>query len=150
MTGLLVDTFDLYRRVKRKFDGKIAFDVFVDDADTDELYAYGMSVEGKNGFMLCLRSLGFKTRFKKPRILSGTKLCDWGVSMAIDVVRLVERTEINTIIFATCNLNILPIMRWLKSKEIRVVVWGVDIPEPLQVLADDTMELTEEHLEENE
>ncbi len=148
MTGLFIDTFDLYRRVKRKFDGKIDFDLLAEDADTDELYAYGMSVEGKNGFMNCLRLIGFKTRFKKPRILNGTKLCDWGVSMTLDVVQLVESVEVNTVIFATCNLNILPIIRWLKSKEIKVIVWGVDIPKPIQLLADDTKELTAEHLEE--
>ncbi len=148
MTGLFVDTFDLYHRVKRKFDGKIAFDVFVEDADTDELYAYGMLLEGKNGFVSCLRSLGYKTRFKKPRIFREVKMCDWGVGMAMDVVSLIERGEIDTIIFATCNLSILPIMKWLRRKNIKVIVWGVDIPEPLQVLADGTMELTEEHLEE--
>ncbi len=149
MTALFVDTFDLYHRVKRKFNGKIAFDVFAEEVDTDELYAYGMLIEGKNGFISCLRSLGYKTRFKKPRIFRGVKMCDWGVGMAMDVVQLVERGEVSTVVFATCNLNILPIMKWLKSKEIRVVVWGVDIPEPLQTVADEVMELTvEQHLEE--
>lgn len=147
MTGLFVDTFDLYRRVKRKFNGKIAYDVFAENIE--ELYAYGMSSENNEGFVTCLRALGFKTRFKRPRILQGTKLCDWGVGMAMDVVKLVENRDIDTIIFATCNLQILPLVRWLKSLEIKVIIWGVDVPKPLSTLADSMVELNQEdHLEE--
>lgn len=148
MTILVVDTFDLYRRVKRKFDAKIDFAEFVAKLGDIKLksFAYGMSSEKNFSFEACLRALGFQTKFKRPRILRSVKLCDWGVGMTLDIVDTVDEND--TVIFGTCNLQIIPIIRWLKkNKSVKVVIYGVDVPEALEHLANSTIEITEELLE---
>ncbi len=118
--GLFVDTFDLYRRVRHIFDNKIDYENYL--AKVNELgkvvkcLAYGMQSEG--GFISCLKILGFETRFKNPKIIKDIKFCDWNVQIAMDVVRLIldNEIELDTVIFGSCSLGLLPLIKWLKEK----------------------------------
>lgn len=144
MTGLFIDTFDLYLRVKRKFGKKLNYEKIVELFGPDELFAYGVSGDKNGGFVSCLRALDFQTRFKKARILRGATLCDWGVGIAVDALT----SECDKVVFGTCNLQILPILRYLKTVGVSVTILGVDVPDPLKTLADNVIEITEEMLEE--
>lgn len=146
--GLFVDTFDLYRHVRHVFDGKINYESY--HAKVAELgkvvkcLAYGMQSEG--GFISCLRILGFETRFKNPRIIREIKFCDWNVQIAMDIVRLID--ELDTVIFGSCSLGLIPLIKWLKEKDVKVIIFATDVPKSLRNLADEVIEIDESLLEE--
>lgn len=150
MIGLFIDTFDLYYRVKRKFNGKINFESYLDDVTKlgkiTKLFAYGMQSETNSKFISCLRILGFETRFKNSRIIHNTKICDWGVNMTIDIIRALD--QLDTVVFGTCNFNIIPLIRYIKERGVTVIIFASNVPEVLCNLADKVIEIEEGHLEE--
>lgn len=145
MNALFIDTFDLYRRLKKKFDGKLDYESILDHFEPKLAFAYGMAGDGNRAFVGCLKKLEFTTRFKKSHNFRGIIVCDWGVQLALDIAENYE--EIDTAVLGTCSLQVLPIIRWLKARGIAVTILGVDVPQPLIDAADQVVEITEEMLE---
>ena len=148
--GLFVDTFDLYRRVRHTFDSKIDYESYLTKVNelgkVVKCLAYGMQAEG--GFISCLKILGFETRFKNPRIIRDIKFCDWNVQIAMDIVRSVA--EFDTVIFGSCSLGLLPLIKWLKEQDVEVIIFATDVPRSLRNLADEVIEIDESLLEEEQ
>ena len=146
--ALFVDTFDLYRHVRHIFNNKIDYESYfekVKDLGKVVKYsAYGMQAEG--GFISCLKNIGFETRFKNPRIIREIKFCDWNVQIAMDAVRSVN--DFDTVVFGSCSLGLIPLIKWLKEKDIKVIIFATDIPKSLRNLVDEVIEIDENMLEE--
>ncbi len=146
--GLFVDTFDLYRHVRHVFNGKIDYENYLEKVNESgqvvKCMAYGMQADG--GFISCLKILGFDTKFKNPRIIREIKFCDWNVQIAMDVVRSVN--EYDTVIFGSCSLGLIPLIKWLKEQNIEVIIFATDVPKSLRNLADQVIEIDEETIEE--
>jgi uncharacterized LabA/DUF88 family protein len=147
---IVADTFNLFHRARNQFNGKIDYEKIIDrlgvDKDTSALFAYGMTIDDNTKFEMCLRHIGFRTHFKRPRVIKGVRLCEWGIQMFADIINNID--EHSEVIFCTCNFNIVPIIKYLKNIGRSVIICGIDIPEGLAKFADKTIEITEEDTEE--
>lgn len=174
--GIFVDTSDLYHKVRRKFsrDDKVCYETYYANCENSgeivESIAYGMRNETCS-FTNCLNIIGFMTKFKLPRIFTVSdrkiKKCDWNVSMTIDIVEFVLKhrpnsvatarysdgttEEINvsgtTIILGSSNSLLVPLIKWIKSQGIKVVIFASCIPRSMKEVADSWSEIDEECLE---
>ena len=155
--GIFVDTCDLYHKVKRIFGrgNKVRFDIFTDLEENVgssdvivKLIAYGMRSDSQ-GFSKYLQSLGFTINFKSPRIHKigdkQIKICDWNVTLVFDVLEALP--SLDTVVIGSSNGLLLPLIKYLKSKGVYVIVIASGIPESLAKAADEYQEIVEEDLE---
>ena len=52
--------------------------------------------------------------------------------------------------FGSCNLALIPLIKWLKSKDVKVIIFAANIPKSLRNLADEVVEICENILEEDQ
>ncbi len=152
--GIFVDTCDLYHKVQRNFSRgkKVRFDIFLDYiAGGDWLagYAYGMRSDSQ-GFYNYLKSLGFSPlKFKPPRVLNvgdaGIKICDWNVTLVMDVIK--ELPNLDKVILGSSNGLLLPLVNHIKENDVEIIIVASGIPDALRKAASSFIELKEEDLE---
>lgn len=154
--GLFVDTSDLYRKILKKFNGKLCYEAYHEQCSKMgrliKAVAYGMqNKDGAQGFINCLKMTGFETKFKEARvILFGDyhfKQCSWDVSIVLDVIKLIDRLDI--VIFGSSNVGLLPLIEHIRAHGIQVVIFATNIPKILKDAVDSYIEITEDMLEED-
>ena len=155
--GLFVDTSDIYHKVKRKFEGKLCYEAYyevVSDLGTvQQAFAYGMQTDNESsGFINCLKMTGFDFRFKRPRIMKigdrEIKRCDWGLKIAIDVVKIID--HLDTVILGISNPDFIPLIHWIKEQGVKVIILASGVPKSLKNVADSVIEIDESFLEDEE
>ncbi len=153
--GIFVDTSDLYHKVQRNFGqgGKVRFELYLEyceDFEISDMVAYGMRGES-SGFSNYLDKLGFTTKFKPPRVYSfgerTIKKCDWNIMLAMDVIRAVVDNSLDVVVLGSSNALLLPLVTYLKDKNVHVVVIASGVPDTLRKAVDSFTELDETHLE---
>lgn len=157
--GIFIDTNLLYHKVQRKFGSKLCYDAYyalcVSYGSIIKSIAYGMQVSNEaSGFISCLRIAGFLTKFKRPKILTfgdhRLKLCNWDSVMTLDILQLVEGGGVDIVIIGSLNLDLIPLIEYIRSRGVYVVILAADIPQVFRSIADEVVELTENELEEEE
>ncbi len=156
--GVFVDVSDFYYRIQRKFDGtKLDYGKYLFRIKTwgnvFKALAYGMQQENEaSGFIKCLRSHGFETKFKRPKIIRindrEIKQCDWGSQVVIDIVRLIEKLDI--IVLGVSNPDYIPLIKWIRDQGKEVLIFGSCIPKSLRDTANNIIEIDEELLQEKD
>lgn len=152
MTHLFVDITDLYYKLLKKFgNGKLNYEKYLSSFDPDTKIAYGCQEENEAApFIRYLRSLGFLTKYKHPYTLKigdrDIKRCNWLVGITIDVVKAVE-SGAGHIVIGTSNPDIIPLVKYLRAKSIKVTIFACNIPKSLEGLCT-IIEITEDNLNE--
>jgi uncharacterized LabA/DUF88 family protein len=155
MIGVFVDTTNLYRTVHKKFKNKLCYDLYREKVtelfgDTDLNIAYVMQIATEaGGFIGCLRAAGFVTKTKRPLTFKvgdrEIKRCNWHVEMLIDMFRNID--DLTTVIIGSSDSELLPFVKFLKERDIKVVILASLVPKRLAEAADSVIEITEDLLE---
>ncbi len=156
--GVFVDTSTLYHKVQRKFGAKLCYDAFYEACkgfgNIIKAMAYGMRIDTEvGGFINCLKIAGFDTQFKRPKILTfgerTLKFCNWDSVMTLDIVQLVHAGGLDVVIIGSTNLDLIPLIKWVRTHGIFVIIFAADVPSVFQNIADKVIEITEDELEED-
>jgi len=155
--GLFVDTGDLYHKVQRKFGRgvKVCYKSYYNLAKGDNeivhAIAYGMQNEN-HSFINCLRTIGFLTRFKPPRVFNvgvrKIKKCDWNIAITLDIVSLID--DLDVVILGSSNNLFFPLVKWIRNQGVEARILASCIPRNLNEEADYVTEIDENLLEELE
>ncbi len=159
--GIFVDTTNLYHTVYRKHNGRLCYEEYyqqiveLDRGSTTEVIeanAYGMTIGNTDSFISCLSYAGFATCFKSPKIIEihdvKIKRCDWGVGIAIDVVKIIDKVDV--IVLGSSDPNLEPLVSWIKTQGKEVWIVSSLIPRALKEVATKVVEIPEDWLEEEE
>ncbi len=137
---LIVDVSNLYYTVKKNFGprSKLIYEKYCNniaqDATITKAIAYGADLNQEaSRFKTVLHSLGFETKYKRPKIyrtLDSTKQdrkADWDVGMAMDVVRMAA--DFDVIVFGTADGDLAPCIEYVReffpTKECWVYASGI-------------------------
>lgn len=149
--AVFCDVGNLYYCVGKKFETrKLDYRKYLEYAKTfGEVYtsaAYGSQVkeEAKN-FILCLKQLGFTTRFRESDREEKRRV-NWGAGIAIDIVQLIDRVD--TVVLGSSDPDLLPVVEYIKSKGIKVIIIAAGIHRDLKSACNQFVEVSEDMLEE--
>lgn len=150
-----VDTGDIYHKLNRYFNAKLDYELYLDYieemfGEVTKAVAYGSQREREAvSFITCLQSLGFDTKYKRPRIFRvgdrEIKRCDWGVEMSVDIIRNVKAGD--TVILGLSNTDYIPLISYLRSLDAKVVIIASNVPVVMSKVADQVIEITEDLFE---
>ena len=149
--GIFVDTTDLYRTVYRKYSGRLNYDTYYDElsngGEVVKAIAYGMRIGDATSFVNCLEAAGFETKFKNPKVFEALKICEWGISIAVDLFKCID--DLDVVIIGSSDPNLVPLINWAKSQGKIVRVVASLIPKIMREAATEHIEILESWLEEN-
>jgi len=154
MIGIFVDVSDIYRRLRRRHHAKLNYDAYLETVKKwgviFRAIAYGMQQEREaSGFITCLKSAGFDTRYKRPKIIRVNdreiKQCDWGIGITVDIIRLIDKLDV--IVLGVSNPDYIPLVKWLRDQGKQVIIFASCVPSSLHDAANNVFEITEELLE---
>lgn len=143
--ALFADVSNLYHCVNKKYDRrKLDYEQLLklNDGQIYRAYAYGVILnDGTMKFIDCLRHYGYETKFiDNPRYR-----VDWNLIIALDVARLIDRVD--TIVLCSTNVNLPPLIEWIREKSVKVIVKACHIPSVLKHCANAWVELDDKYLE---
>jgi len=115
--------------------------------------AYGAQLSGQaNGFIYCLRQIGFTTKFKTPKSYTNKednyalkRKADCDVDITVDIVNTIDRLDM--IILGSADGDMLPIVEWAQGKGVEVIVIASGISKDLKDKATKYIEIPESFLE---
>lgn len=154
--GIIVDTSSLYHRVQRRFAAKLCYDAYYAACtrfgSVIKAIAYGMQISSEaSGFINCLANTGFETRFKRPKIITvgdhKLKFCNWDSVITMDIMQLVDGGGLDIIVIGSSNLDLIPLIKWIRSRGIYVVIFAADVPQVFNGIVDEIVEISELELE---
>jgi uncharacterized LabA/DUF88 family protein len=158
--GVFLDITDLYYKLLREFkNGKLDYQSYlshikeITGKDIGMAVAYGcQSNDEAEPFIGYLRSIGFRTKYKKPYILKigdrDIKRCSWQVALTVDALNAVGTCD--TVVLCTSNPDILPLVRDLRDKNVEVIIYACNVPANLAKAASRVIEITSDNLESKE
>ncbi len=157
MIVLTIDVANLYYCVGKRFHGrKLDYNKLMEKVATfGQLYrciAYGVQMgEEANGFIGCLKKLGYDTRYKKIKMTEANekqviRKADWDVGITLDIVQMIDR--IDTVVLGSADEDLVDLVRFVKSKGVRCIILASGIPQVLRDVCDFYIEITDEYLEE--
>jgi uncharacterized LabA/DUF88 family protein len=157
MNALFVDIANLYYCVGKRFQNrKLDYAKLRDRvAEFGQMYrsfAYGVQMgEEANPFINCIRKLGYDTKYKKSKMTESNekqviRKADWDVGMTLDVARVIDRVD--TVVIGSADLDLIDLVRFIRDKGVRCIVFACGIPQELRDVADFYIEITEDLLEE--
>ena len=154
--GMFVDVSNLYYCVNKKF-GKRKLDYrkymqFVEDlGQIQKAIAYGAQMSNQaRGFILCLKEIGFETKYKTPKTYHGEgtdikRKADWDVGIAMDMVNMIDRFDM--IVLGSGDGDMLPVVEWATRQGVDVVILACTISRDLKDHATTCIEIPESLLE---
>ena len=156
--GIFVDISNLYYCIgkkypSRKLDYRKYLKFVKDLGEISVAVAYGAQISGQaNGFIYCLKQIGFQTKFKTPKTYANKeddyvlkRKADWDVGITMDIVNMIDR--IDMIILGTGDGDMLPVVEWAMAKGVEVVVIATGISKDLKDKATKYIEIPESFLE---
>lgn len=157
--GIFVDTSTLYHKVQHKFASKLCYSAYYDVCtrfgSIIKAVAYGMQISDEaGGFIKCLKITSFEAMFKRPKILTfgdhKLKFCNWDSVMTMDIMQLIDSGGLDIIIIGSANLDLIPLIKYVRSCGIYVVIFAADVPQVFHNIVDEVVEISENELEEEE
>lgn len=156
--GIFMDVSNLYycigkKFIHRKLDYRKYINFVKDLGDPYISIAYGAQISGQaNGFIYCLKQLGFQAKFKTPKAYSNAEngyvikhKADCDVDIAMDIVNMIDR--IDMIILGSADGDMLPVVEWAMSKGVEVVIIATGISKDLKDHCTKFIEIPESLLE---
>lgn len=153
--GLFVDISNIFYCVGKKFTGrKVNYEAYLAlvraQGEILRSLAYGAQREKEaQGFITCLKHLGFETRYKAPKIFTiGDKQIrriDWGVGITLDVVRMLDKVDM--VVLGSADPEFVPLVEFVQERGVPCVIVACGINKDLKAVAQQYIEITEEQLE---
>lgn len=149
--GLFLEVSNLYHTLGKKYSKRLNYkkyyDFVADLGEIQQAIAYGAQVHTEaNGFITCLRDAGFLPKYKEPKSFhDGTKKANWDVGMVIDIVQMIDRLDL--VILGSADGDFAPMITYLQSKGLQVVVLACNISHELTEVATKCIEIPESLLE---
>jgi len=164
-SSVFIDVPSAFREISRiSKNTRIDYDKlfrFLEDNNTlHRVYAYGVQLEDESAkFIRALGHMGYVPRYRKAKTLS--LLCQTCkkqvneksirsttclVDMALDIVR--NSPHVNKIIIGSNDLDIIPILEWIREQGILVEILSRNVPAQIRALADKITDIPDSVLEE--
>jgi len=129
----------------RRLDFRLYMDKLKTLGNINRVFAYGTySEERAKKFVSALFHLGYEPRFIKVPLEGWFS---WDVELAIDVVRMAERSD--TIVIGNSNRHMIPVISWARLNGLQVIVVGCNIQSDIRAACDRWVEITEDMLEDD-
>ena len=129
MYALIADVGNLYRNVKSKYNATLNYSLYVQTIENRLGYqlhskiAYGEQAPALvKRFILMLKNMGFITNFAANKT--------WDVSATITAINM--SPSLTGLILGSNKKEFLPLVEYLKSRGIRVLVCASNIPKSLK------------------
>ena len=158
MIGIFCDVPNIFFNCKKKFNGRLNYQKLYDQikemGQITRAYAYGFQIEKEaSPFIFCLRKIGFDCKWQTlVKYNKGGeerfKHVDFGVMIAMDVVRNIDR--FHTLVLVSNDLNLEPLIQWATERGVKVVVVGARLPAKLKAAANQWIEIKEELIDRND
>lgn len=153
---VIVDVSNIYYTVRKKFQARLDYRRFLSTvtkgASSYRAIAYGSEFENDppSLFRRALESIGFETRFKTVKVYKkpdGTEAhkADCDVNIAVDAISLFD--SFDTLVLASADGDMCPLIRYLQHKGKRCEVIGCFLSRELRETVDDWTEIGEALLE---
>jgi uncharacterized LabA/DUF88 family protein len=134
--GIFADIGNLYYCISKKFPGrKLDYEKYLQTSKIDDDYtvliakAYGTQMnEEAQGFITCLKKIGYTTHFKTLQGLN--RRVHWDCQIALDVEKHIDRLDI--IVLGTANPDFVPLVEWIKNKGRRCIIHAAGINKELK------------------
>lgn len=146
--GIFIDVSNLYYCIGKKFglDKKLdytKYQAYIKDLGIiQQATAYGsQSEESAQKFILCLKHMGYNTKFQK---LSNQRI-NWGCGITVDIVESISRFDL--IIIGSSDPNLKSVIEWSQAKGVDVILLACGISKALKSVASRVIEIPESMLE---
>lgn len=156
--GVFADVSNLYyclgkKYPNRKLDYRKYLKFIKDLGDPVICIAYGAQISGQaNGFIYCLKQIGFETKFKSPKTYNNPedgliikRKADWDTTICLDIVNMVDRLDM--IILGSGDGDMTCVVDWAKAKGVEVVAIACGISKDLKEHCTKYIEIPESFLE---
>lgn len=151
--GVFIDTQNLYHSAKNLYKAKVNFGSVLKAAVAGRQLirarAYVVTTESgeEKGFFEALEKLGIEIKTKDLQVFyGGAKKADWDVGIAIDAVSMASKLD--AVVLVTGDGDFNPLVEFLKYNngcQVEVVAFGKSASGRLRELADDFIDLCEDH-----
>ncbi len=146
----LVDVSNLYYTINKKYHKRLDYSKLLSKVKCNNLKAYTSEMNGKgNVFINILKNLGFSV-ITKPvkKYIENNKVnekANLDIELVIDAVR--NRELIDELILCSSDGDMVPMVKYLQEKNVKVKVLGCAINSDLRSVADSWEEIDETLLE---
>ncbi|MBD3270037.1 NYN domain-containing protein [Candidatus Peregrinibacteria bacterium] len=137
--GVFIDTQNLYHSAKSNFRSNVNYEELIYSAvagrNLIRAFAYVIKSEEntEEKFFDALEDIGIEIRVKDLQIFhTGVKKADWDVGIAVDMIRMTEKLD--TIVLASGDGDFLEVIRYCKSKGVRVEVMAFEKTSNSQII----------------
>ncbi|MCK5285689.1 MAG: NYN domain-containing protein [Candidatus Pacebacteria bacterium] len=151
--GVFIDAQNLYHSARNLYSAKVNFKQIMESSVGERALiraiAYVITTESgeESVFFDALEKLGIETKTKDLQIFfGGAKKADWDVGLAIDAVKMAPKLD--TIILVSGDGDFIPLVEYLQTNEgcqVEVVAFGKSSSSKLREVADDFLDLGEDH-----
>ena len=151
--GIFLDVSNLYYSVYRRYKCKLNYVQYykyvAELGDIVQAIAYGSQRDNEAAnFITCLEKIGFEPRYKTPKIINDkdkVKIkANWDVGIVVDIIQMVDRLDL--VIMGTADGDFAPLIAYLKTKGVNVIVLACQISHELSNLTQ-SIEIPESLLE---
>jgi uncharacterized LabA/DUF88 family protein len=152
--ALFVDLISQFHNVntvysRQKIDYRLYLDRLKEEGNVTRAIAYGAAIGNEaNPFIHCLRENGYEVKYVVARKFNGRpiiKYTDRTMDIVIDIIRMLDRLDV--VVIGSCNVNLAPLINYLKEKGIIVLVYACNIPKELRLICDEFWEISEDVFE---
>ena len=152
-TAVFVDLSNLYYCTHKKWpDRKINYKAYLDLCG-ENIYraiAYGAHIDHQaDGFIKCLKSFGFETKFKAPKEYQTDagirRKADFDCDIVVDMIRLINKVDV--IVLGCADGDLLPGVEYVREHGIDVRILACGISRDLKDGASSWTEISESILE---
>jgi len=149
--GVFCDVSNLYYCIGNRFNGKKldykGFLNFIKDlGEIQQAVAYGSQMRNEaHPFIKALKSVGFVTKFKKPKEFANGRKSDWDVGIAVDMISMMGALDM--VILGSADSDMAPAVAYIMNKGIKVLVFACGVSRELHETGAEIIEVTESMLE---
>lgn len=155
MIHVYADCSNLYytglQKYGKKLDYRKAIEYIASLGEVAGKYAYGAQTgDEARGFITSLKSSNWVCNFKTPKTYNNPngikRKADWDVGIAVDMLtHLIAEGE--TVVLLSADGDMLPALKVLKSRKIRILVLGFNISIEMAKAVDEAIEIPPSMLE---
>lgn len=151
--GVFVDTGSIFHFVTKKFTNeRLDYGKYLEVCDSygeiQRSIAFVSQVNNRaRQFTEYLKALGYDVRRTQCHVRADNSVVRaiLDVDVTLEVVRCVDKLD--TVILGSASYHITPLIKWIKEKGVRCVIFACEIPRNIRDEADICIEIDESFLE---
>jgi uncharacterized LabA/DUF88 family protein len=129
--GIFIDTQNLYHSARSNFRANVNYQELIKKAVNGRklirafAYVIRSAEMTEEKFFDALEDIGIEIKVKDLQVFhTGAKKADWDVGLAVDMIRMTEKVD--TVVLASGDGDFLEVLRYCKSRGVRVEVMAFD------------------------